>query len=67
MQTALFGLGLAASALTLGSLLGRFHWTLDVLSHFHMQYTVLLIGAILGLLWLRTGSTPLQSGSCRPF
>ena len=56
MRTALFSLGLLASALTLGSLLGRFHWTLDVLSHFHVQYTLLLIVAIFGLLWLRSGA-----------
>ena len=55
MRTFLFGLGLAVSALTLGSLLGRFHWTLDVLSHFHVQYVLLLSGTTLGLLWLRAG------------
>jgi endonuclease/exonuclease/phosphatase (EEP) superfamily protein YafD len=53
VRTSLFGLGLLASALTLGSLLGRFHWTLDVLSHFHMQYSVMLTAAVLGLFWLR--------------
>ena len=35
-------LGISLSALTLGSLLGRFHWLLDVASHFHLQYTALL-------------------------
>ena len=36
MQKLLLGAGLFASALTLGSLLGRWHWMLDVLSHFHI-------------------------------
>jgi endonuclease/exonuclease/phosphatase (EEP) superfamily protein YafD len=53
MRIFLFGLGVVVSGLTLGSLLGRFHWTLDVLSHFHVQYLLLLSGATLGLLWLR--------------
>ena len=30
------------SAFTLGSFLGRFHWTLDLFSHFHLQYAALL-------------------------
>ncbi len=37
------------SLLTLGSLLGRFNWLLDVLSHYHLQYTV---GLTLSLLLL---------------
>ena len=44
-------LGISLSALTLGSLLGRFHWLLDVLSHFHLQYAALLgLCLIVGLL-----------------
>ena len=45
-QKILFGIGLLASALTLGSLLGALHWVLDVLSHFHIQYAVLLLVAM---------------------
>ena len=46
-------LGLLLSILTAGSLLGRFHWLLDVLSHYHVQYTVGLTLCLLGLLLLR--------------
>ena len=34
--------GTSLSAFTLGALLGHFHWLLDVLSHFHLQYAALL-------------------------
>lgn len=40
------------SVLTLGSLAGRFHWLLDVLSHYHLQYTVGLMLSLLLLLVL---------------
>lgn len=46
-------LGLLLSILTAGSLLGRFHWLLDVLSHYHVQYTVGLTICLLSLLLLR--------------
>lgn len=46
IQTFFFGIGILATLLTFGSLLGQFHWTLDVLSHFHIQYTVLLLLAM---------------------
>ncbi|MEM7132988.1 MAG: endonuclease/exonuclease/phosphatase family protein [Chloroflexota bacterium] len=45
-------IGVIASILTLGSLLGQFHWTLDVLSHFHLQYSALLIIVVPVLLLL---------------
>lgn len=45
--------GLILSVLTFGSFLGQFHWTLDVLSHFNLQYTMwlavcLVIGLFIG-------------------
>ena len=44
------GLGLVLSLLTLGSLLGQLHWTLDVLSHFNLQYTLwLMVCIVIGL------------------
>ncbi|MCB9077311.1 MAG: endonuclease/exonuclease/phosphatase family protein [Anaerolineaceae bacterium] len=48
-----FIVGFLLSALTLGSLLGQIHWTLDVLSHFNLQYTIwlavcLVTGLIIG-------------------
>ncbi|MCB0046077.1 MAG: endonuclease/exonuclease/phosphatase family protein [Caldilineaceae bacterium] len=52
MRTFLFSIGLLASILTLGSLLGRFNWTLDALAQFHLQYTFLLAVVIGGLIWL---------------
>lgn len=51
----LFGLGLLASMLTLGSLLGHLHWTLDLFSHFHIQYTLLLFIAGLALPLMHRG------------
>ena len=45
------GLGLLAFVGTCASLLGRFHWVLDVFSWFHLQYVVLLAFAS-GLLLL---------------
>ncbi len=47
-------LALLFSLLTLGSLLGRFSWLLDVLSHYHLQYTVGLTLCLLFLLIRRT-------------
>ena len=52
-RNVLFGVGFLAALLTLGSLLGRLHWTLDVLSHFHIQYTALLLVAVPALLLMR--------------
>lgn len=46
--------GFFLSVLTVSSLLGRFHWLLDVLSHYHLQYTVGLALCLLGLLLLRS-------------
>ncbi|MCB0065060.1 MAG: endonuclease/exonuclease/phosphatase family protein, partial [Caldilineaceae bacterium] len=40
------------SLLTLGSLAGRLHWLLDVLSHYHLQYTVGLTLSLVILLVL---------------
>lgn len=53
LQKIFFGIGLFISLLTFGSLLGQLHWTLDVLSHFHIQYTALLLIAVIALLILR--------------
>lgn len=36
------GLAFLFTLLTIGSLLGRFYWILDVFSHYHLQYTVAL-------------------------
>lgn len=52
-QKLIGALALLFSLLTLGSLLGRFHWLLDVLSHYHLQYTVGLTLCLLILLLLR--------------
>lgn len=46
-------LGLALSVLTAGSLLGRWHWLLDLLSHYHVQYTIGIAACCLILLLLR--------------
>lgn len=46
--------GTSLSAFTFGSLLGRFNWLLDVLSHFHLQYTALLGLCLAVSLLLRT-------------
>ncbi len=56
------GLGLLCSLLTLSSLLGRWHWTLDLASHFHLQYT---IGLALCLLLLVTLSPPRAASRAR--
>lgn len=53
MTHVVFGIGLFVSILTVCSLLGRRFWMLDVLSHFHIQYTLVLIFALVGLLILR--------------
>lgn len=47
-------IALLFSLLTIGSLLGRFYWALDVLSHYHIQYTIVLGLCVLLLLVLRT-------------
>jgi endonuclease/exonuclease/phosphatase (EEP) superfamily protein YafD len=47
------GLGLLFTLLTCGSLASQFHWTLDILSHYHLQYTVGLALCLLVLLLLR--------------
>lgn len=53
LQNIAVTIGIILSLLTLGSLLGRFHWLLDVLSHYHLQYTVGLVLCVLALLLLR--------------
>lgn len=53
IRKSVWGLGLLLTGLTMGSLLGQFHWLLDVLSHYHVQYTVGLLGCLLLLLLLR--------------
>ncbi|MCE7986758.1 MAG: endonuclease/exonuclease/phosphatase family protein [Caldilinea sp. CFX5] len=47
------GLGLLFTLFTCGSLAGQFHWTFDLLSHYHLQYTVGLALCLLILLLLR--------------
>ena len=49
----LIPLGTLLSALTLGSFLGRFHWFLDLFSHFHLQYAALLGFCVASTLLLR--------------
>ncbi len=49
------GLGLLLSLLTLSSLLGRWHWALDIASHFHLQYTVGLALCLPPVVILSTG------------
>ena len=46
-------LGTLLSAFTLGSFLGRLHWSLDLFSHFHLQYAALLALCLVALLLLR--------------
>ncbi len=41
--------------LTLGSFLGRFHWSLDLFSHFHLQYAALLGLCVVAASLLRAG------------
>ncbi|HRW10895.1 MAG TPA: endonuclease/exonuclease/phosphatase family protein [Caldilineaceae bacterium] len=53
IQKALVLLAALFSAFTLGSLLGQFYWMLDILSHYHIQYTIVLTLLLLALLWLR--------------
>jgi endonuclease/exonuclease/phosphatase (EEP) superfamily protein YafD len=48
------GVGLFLSLLTLASRLGGLHWTLDVLTHYHIQYAVGLLFCLMLLLLLRT-------------
>lgn len=52
-QKIVWGLGFLFAIFTVGSLLGQFHWLLDVLSHYHVQYTVGLLGCLLLLLLMR--------------
>lgn len=52
-RTVLLGFGLLVSAFTLGSLMGRLNWLLDLLSHFHLQYLLLLLVSLLGLIVMR--------------
>ncbi len=52
------GFALFFALLTLGSALGRYHWLLDILSHYHLQYTVGLALCLL-LLLLRPTHKPL--------
>jgi len=53
LQKIIVAIGVFLSLLTLGSFLGRFHWLLDVLSHYHLQYTVGLALCVLVLLLFR--------------
>lgn len=54
-----WSLGGLLSVMTLGSLGGRFLWLLDVLTHYHLQYTVGLTFCVVGLLLLRSWRTGL--------
>jgi endonuclease/exonuclease/phosphatase (EEP) superfamily protein YafD len=54
LETISLTLGVLFSILTCGSLLGRLHWLLDLLSHYHLQYTVALTLCLLSLLLLRS-------------
>lgn len=45
-------IGTLFSLLTVLSLLGRWFWLFDVLSHFTMQYTVILLLSMLATVWL---------------
>lgn len=49
----ILAIGLLLTLLTCGSLAGHFHWLLDLLSHYHLQYTVGLGICLLLLLLLR--------------
>jgi endonuclease/exonuclease/phosphatase (EEP) superfamily protein YafD len=49
----LVSLGLLLSLLTFASRLGRFSWLFDLLSHYHVQYTVGIAVCLVGLLLLR--------------
>lgn len=53
LRISLGTLAILFSVLTVGSLLGRYYWALDVLSHYHLQYTVVLTFCVLLLLLLR--------------
>ena len=53
LQRIFLSLGLLFSLLTFASRLGWLHWTLDVLSHYHIQYGVGLAICLLSLLALR--------------
>ena len=44
--------GFWLTILTLGSLWGQFHWVLDVLSHFNLQYGIGLIVCFIGLVFV---------------
>ncbi len=44
--------GLWLTVLTVASFLGQFHWTLDVLSHFNLQYGIGLIICFVGLIFM---------------
>jgi endonuclease/exonuclease/phosphatase (EEP) superfamily protein YafD len=55
----ILAVGLLLTLFTCGSLAGHFHWTLDLLSHYHLQYTVGLGFCLLGLLLLRHFRFPL--------
>jgi len=59
VQKFIGALTLFFSLLTLGSLLGRFYWLLDILSHYHLQYTVGLTLCLLGLIYVRSASRAL--------
>jgi len=52
-QKSIVAIGSLLTLLTCGSLAGQFHWTLDILSHYHLQYTVGLTLCLLVLLLLR--------------
>ncbi len=47
------GVGIVYTMLTLGSLLGRFHWALDVLSHFNIQFAITLLVFVAAAIVLR--------------
>jgi len=50
IQTTVVAVALLFSLLTFGSLLGQYHWLLDVLSHYHVQYTIALALLVIALL-----------------
>lgn len=50
LQKIVWGLGFLFTVFTFGSLLGQLYWLLDLLSHYHVQYTVGLLGCLLLLL-----------------
>ncbi|MFN8444265.1 MAG: endonuclease/exonuclease/phosphatase family protein [Caldilineaceae bacterium] len=59
LGTFLTTLSLTFSVLTFASRLGQVHWVLDLLSHYHIQYSVGLVACLGGLLLLKRVGKPL--------